>query len=150
MLNLRMLKDRLLIRLDDDTKEIGGILLPDLDMIKYCERCGGMGGVLDGPCQPEDIFEYDRTGYKLNYRGQDFSHQITYATQLRCTDGLRAATVLQSAARGLERGARVIVSASCGAALPDDEPLSPFRVIHIDAVQGLVEDEDEAAVSHAS
>jgi len=135
-----MLRNRLLVRLDSDTKRIGSIWLPDKDSIKYCGRCGLVAEALDGPCVPEDIYELDDQERRLLHRGQDFSHQIEYVTQDIVTDGLRPATVLYSSSPDFAPGDRVIVSASAGESIIDDEPNSAFRVIRDEVVQATVEE----------
>lgn len=122
--------NNVLIELDPEVRMIGSLHVPDKNSLKYCKKCDKMMEAIDGPCIPVEHYEWDRYHDRPDFKGYDYSHDISYATAPVVLSSSRIGTVLKTGVECccVSPGDRVMISSTTGGSL-DDVRLVPETAI---------------------
>lgn len=142
-MNLIPLSHYLVLRLDPDISPSALIARPDMDTIKFCKRCGNMMEALaETKCRKRLVWERDKQGVPIA-RTFDQEHELDSVRAPANPSKTRTGEIvaLHSVAE-LSLGERVLIHFASGRKVDEWAELfgeAEYRVVHEDAVLGLVE-----------
>jgi co-chaperonin GroES (HSP10) len=134
------LRDKVLLRLDPESRQSGLLHLPDEDYIAYCRQCTKFSTALTNePCNPRNRWEWSPERQEFIVASVETTHEIEHVEAPVVNEKARKATVLAANTRALEPGQRVLVDFMSGQS-PDGDPMSLYRIVHEKAVLARVEE----------